>query len=149
VQAGLPSDITDTQRFTNSAIGHLLTEVIIPFAQRLSDKSKFGKSVQKAEDDLLGIAEKLWEDNDWGFNSTPRLFRELRLHPNIMDTALQAFVDVLSGVGALDWLRGRLTSVRFWWRSAQMVSSSFNCRLWRLVALPFHGDIKNPSLMRF
>ena len=98
MQARLPSDITDTQRFTNRAIGHLLTEVIIPFAQGLSDKSKFGKKVQKAEDDLLGIAENLSQDKDWGLNKTRRLFRELRLHPNIMDTGLQAFVDVLNGV---------------------------------------------------
>jgi hypothetical protein len=96
VQAGLPPDTTDTQRYTNRAIGHLLTEVIIPFAKGLSDKSKFGKQVQSAEDDLLGIAAKLWEDKGmWGFNTTPRLFQELRLRPDVITTGLQAFVDVV------------------------------------------------------
>lgn len=96
-QAGLPTDTTETYRYTNRAVGHLLTEVIIPFASRLSDKSKFKKAVHKAEDDLVGIAEKMWQDHDWRVTLTPRLFQELRLRPENLNTGLQAFLDVLDG----------------------------------------------------
>jgi hypothetical protein len=98
-QPDLQPDITDTERFTNRMIGCLLTKVIIPFAKGLSDKSKFGKKVQKAEVDLKGIADKLLEDElMWGFERAPRLFQELRLHTDIMNIGLQAFLDVLNGV---------------------------------------------------
>jgi hypothetical protein len=96
-QAGLPPDTTDTGRYTNWGIGLLLTEVIIPFAKGLSDKSKFGKKVQMAQDDLLGIAAKLKLDYAWAWEVTHRLFQELRLHPDHMNIGLQAFIDVLAG----------------------------------------------------